>query len=94
MVAVGHEEHDFYKLDTTLGATYALVSQSISKDQLWHERLGHLNLESIKLMLRKNMVYGLPKILVGKCLCKSCLMGKHHWEPFQKGKAWRAQNLL
>ena len=62
-----------------------------SQEQLWHERMGHLNYPTLNVMCKLNMVKGLPKINVDKCLCEACLLGKHHKEKIEKGKAWRAR---
>eukprot|EP01018_Ginkgo_biloba_P029061 Gb_03163 [translate_table: standard] len=40
------------------------------------------------------MVHDLPIILVEKCLCEACVMGKQHREKFFKEKAWRVKNKL
>jgi GAG-pre-integrase domain len=45
---------------------------------LWHKRFGHVNFECLKLMSRKNMVYGPPKIEDKKDICEACALGKIH----------------
>jgi len=61
---------------------------------LWHLRLGHLNFGSLKFLARKNLVDGLPSIDFPNKKCESCILGKKYREPFQKGKAWRANAPL
>ena len=34
------------------------------------------------------MVLGLPSISSTKGVCEGCVLGKHHKEMFDKGKAW------
>jgi len=40
------------------------------------------------------MVIGLPQIQISSQICEECVIGKQHWEPFQKGKSWRARKAL
>jgi hypothetical protein len=53
-----------------------------------------VNFESLKLMSRKNMVYGLPEIEVKKNVCEACALGKTHRDSFSKEKSWRAKAPL
>ena len=44
---------------------------------LWHRRLGHVNLELIKRIARKDLVKGLPKINFSEDMfCDACCQGK------------------
>ncbi|GKE11407.1 integrase, catalytic region, zinc finger, CCHC-type containing protein [Tanacetum coccineum] len=44
---------------------------------LWHQRLSHLNFDTINLLSKKDIVNGLPKLkYVKEQLCSSCEMGK------------------
>ena len=40
------------------------------------------------------MVFGLPSIFSTKGVCEGCVLGKHHREMFNKGKAWHAKEPL
>jgi hypothetical protein len=60
--------------------------------QLWHARLGHLNYG--KMQLLSKMVHGLPNISSPKGVCGRFVLGKHHREMFEKGKAWHAKEPL
>jgi hypothetical protein len=54
--------------------------------QLWHERLGHVNFPTIKKMQSLSLVRGM-KLTFGyqdTSICKGCIMGKHHHQPFPK----------
>lgn len=60
VVAIGHEDYGLYKLDVNniiLDSSYS-ITQSLLKMQLWHQCLGHLNLDNLKMMVNKNMVLG------------------------------------
>ncbi|KAI5339056.1 hypothetical protein L3X38_018328 [Prunus dulcis] len=48
----------------------------------WHRRFGHLNLQSLKLLQQKDMVYGLPEIGNAESICQACAIGKAHREAF------------
>jgi len=55
---------------------------------------GHLNLGSSKYLARNKLVDGLPSVDFPDTKCESCILGKKYREPFQKGKAWRANTTL
>ncbi|KAL3533478.1 hypothetical protein ACH5RR_006999 [Cinchona calisaya] len=61
---------------------------------LWHLRFGHLNFGSLKFLVRKNLVIGLPFINYPNKKCESCILRKKHRDPFPKNKAWRAKKPL
>ena len=46
------------------------------------------------MQLLTKMVDGLPHISSTNGVCESCVLGKHHREMFQKGKAWCAKEPL
>jgi len=62
---------------------------------LWHRRLGHLNHDSIKKMLKHNLVTGLTLNSSAKPdpICEPCLAGKMHANPFLSSNN-RATELL
>ena len=70
--------------------------QAIGQDDTttWHARLGHIGAESLKTMVRKDLVVGLPKLTVEKETCKSCLLGKQARHPFPQTTSYRAQGIL
>ncbi|CAL8077649.1 unnamed protein product [Prunus armeniaca] len=41
---------------------------------MWHRRLGHLNMSSLKLMHEQEMVVGLPEIKAVKGVCEGCVL--------------------
>ena len=61
---------------------------------LWHFRYGHLNFGGLKILQRKSMVTGLPKIVVPSQVCEECVVGKQHHSQFPKSKPWRAKEVL
>src|SRR5579875_1494527 len=63
---------------------------------LWHQRMGHLNVQSLKAL--PSLVSGLDRsILHGDALpntCEGCMMGKQHRHSFPKDGATRASKVL
>ena len=67
-------------------ANAAFSAISSGSLRLWHRRLGHLHLDAIREMVRKDMVSGL-KISSPKTydhVCEGCVVGKSHRLPFPK----------
>ncbi|CAN6586525.1 unnamed protein product [Malus baccata var. baccata] len=58
--------------------------------KLWHKRLGHLNMTSLENLQKHEMVQRIPKMDQCSETCEGCVFGKHHRDPFEAGKAWRA----
>jgi len=71
---------------------YSYVAHVDEISKLWHERLGHLNYGKMKVLSK--MVVGLPHISSSKGVWEGCVLGKHHRDMFDKGKAWRAKEPL
>jgi hypothetical protein len=60
---------------------------------LWHERLGHLNIASLKDL--DAMVDGMNlKEMLLHHICEGCVKGKHQRTSFPKDGATRASQLL
>nr|GEV93610.1 hypothetical protein [Tanacetum cinerariifolium] len=56
---------------------YPMAYASSTKSWLWHQRLSHLNFETINDLAKNNLVSGLPKFKYHKeHLCPSCEQGK------------------
>nr|GFC97815.1 retrovirus-related Pol polyprotein from transposon TNT 1-94 [Tanacetum cinerariifolium] len=55
-----------------------LVDKATSSQAwLWHRRLSHLNFDTINLLLKNDIVVGLPKLkFIKDHLCSSCELGK------------------
>jgi hypothetical protein len=73
----------------------AKASSSKSDLELWHRRFGHLNEQAIKSLHSKGLVKGLD--IEGNedmGLCKGCIYGKQHQEPFPQSGAKRATEIL
>ncbi|GJS92744.1 retrovirus-related pol polyprotein from transposon TNT 1-94 [Tanacetum coccineum] len=54
-----------------------MTKTTLSQAWLWHRHLSHLNFDTINLLLKNNIVNGLPKLkFVKDHLCSSCELGK------------------
>jgi len=60
------------------------LSSIMDDSSLWHQRYGHLNFNSLKVLKTRNMVIGLPTIDAKKNICEGCIMGKIHRLPSRK----------
>ncbi|GAA0159622.1 transmembrane signal receptor [Lithospermum erythrorhizon] len=78
------------------GETEEHCLQTTTKDitTLWHERLGHLNYNSLHNLKNKKMVHGLPEFKSDNLTCNSCVNGKQTRSGFPKEATWRASKPL
>jgi hypothetical protein len=52
---------------------------------IWHKRVGHVNLQRLKLMEKQNLIGGLPKFGIEEAMskvCETCQLGKQARHPF------------
>jgi transposase InsO family protein len=70
------------------------VSAEKEVSKLWHDRYGHLNYGSLKLLSNKRMVHGLPQIDPVDGVCEDCQFGKQHRSSFPSESSWRAKKPL
>lgn len=62
--------------------------------ELWHQRLGHTGYSNLKILQSMNMVLDLPKFVVEKEGCESCILSKHSRDSFPKESETRATKKL
>lgn len=55
--------------------------------KVWHQRFGHLNSKSLKLLKNKKLVHGLPNIQHMK-VCVEYAFGKQSVNPFLVQGTW------
>nr|GFB26881.1 integrase, catalytic region, zinc finger, CCHC-type, peptidase aspartic, catalytic [Tanacetum cinerariifolium] len=77
----GSRGTDLYSItlqDTNCPNPICLMAKVTSSQAwLWHRRLSHLNFDSINLLSKNDIVFGLPKLkFVKDHLCSSCELGK------------------
>lgn len=71
----------------TMKTEQGLRTCSSDSLKLWHQRLGHVNHDRIKQMVRIEAVNGLHFEETKECLfCESCIKGKQHILPFPSGR--------
>lgn len=60
----------------------------------WHRKYGHLNMKSLELLSKNNMVRGMDIKNIGKVDCDICLKGKISALPFPKYSSRFSKNIL
>nr|GEU48708.1 retrovirus-related Pol polyprotein from transposon TNT 1-94 [Tanacetum cinerariifolium] len=78
---VGNRGSDLYIISlqesTSSTPLYLMAKATLTQSWLWHRRLSHLNFDYINLLLKKDIVIGLPKFKYDKDqLCSSCELSK------------------
>jgi transposase InsO family protein len=92
IVATGVESDGIYKFLASVDKkAYIATNSSIS--ELWHQKYGHLNYQSLSMLSKINMVDGLPWIRVSTNVCTRCMVGKQHRDKFERSR-WRASKSL
>lgn len=61
---------------------------------LWHQRYGHLSYKGLKVLQKKQMVHGLPRLEASNIACDDCFIGKQHQSVIPKKSEWRASKIL
>lgn len=83
-----------YKVRMGLKETVCYLSSKSSDSSKWHARLGHINLDTMKSMITRELVTGIPRMEIESKVCGSCLLGKQARHPFPKGTSYRAERIL
>ncbi|KAI5351900.1 hypothetical protein L3X38_004791 [Prunus dulcis] len=94
VIKVKMKSNRCYPLSLMQADQIALKASVTECTWIWHKRLGHLNLRSLKQLREKEMVHGLPHLEDVNGVCAGCQMGKQHRDWFPKEQAWRAKNPL
>lgn len=76
MLKVKRSGNRLYKIIIESGESKCLMATSDELAWLWHSRPGHVNFQAINMMLKNNMVDGLPRIIQPNEVCSGCLMEK------------------
>ena len=79
-------------LDAESPSCLQIITSDVSSK--WHARLGHINFENMRQMVDKELVTGIPKIMVMKKTCVSCLLGKQPRRSFPAATTYRASKKL
>ena len=86
LIAHARREGRMFILDATEvnTAMYAKGLKAESDIELWHKRVGHVNLGKLRSMQTKGAVHGLPRFTSKHPdnVCEACQLGKQHRHPF------------
>ncbi|GJW57564.1 retrovirus-related pol polyprotein from transposon TNT 1-94 [Tanacetum coccineum] len=83
-----------YALDFSCDYIYGLMSSKEESTDVWHQRYGHLYVKGLQLLIKKEMVKGLPIIKEREHTCKGCPLGKQARKSFPMAQAKRAEEKL
>jgi hypothetical protein len=81
LARVKKAENRLYLLTMKLSTMECLLSQAEVVTRRWHERLGHINYQAMK-MSREGLVRGLPDMVSVDHPCGACLEGKQRRSMF------------
>jgi hypothetical protein len=76
------------------GKTVEFSPHQVDLRKLWHERFGHLNYRSLQQLFNQKMVIGIPLVSCRDGVCAGCVLGKHHWDSFDKRASWHTSDPL
>ena len=94
LVKAKRSSNRLYKVHMGIRSNARLNLSSTTESKRWHARLGHINFESLKGMIQKKLVLGIPSINIEKEVCGSCLLGKQARHSFPKSTTYRASDIL
>lgn len=83
-----------YKVLMDIVDTKCLKLSTQEESSRWHARLGHIGASAMKLMMKEQLVVGLPKLSFESETCESCLLGKQARHSFPKSTTFRAEKAL
>jgi hypothetical protein len=94
VVVQARRDKNLYLLNVKVRKDMAHIANSLEESAMfWHERLGHLNMASLKEL--DAMVHGMNlKEVPLHHICEGCMKGKHQITSFPKDGATRASQLL
>ena len=88
IIAHGRREGRMFILDSheMKSAMFAKSTKADSDIELWHKRIGHINLNKLKEMQSKAVIIRLPtfKEKEIESVCETCQFAKQHRHPFPK----------
>jgi len=83
-----------YKVELKTANPVSLLANVNDVSWLWHGRLGHVNFQSLKMLVDKEMAGGIPLIDHPDQVCQSCLAAKQTRCSFPQVSRWRADEPL
>lgn len=94
LVSTTRSKNRLYKVILEVEDIKCLQSIALNESTKWHARLGHIGVETMKLMINKGLVMGMPSITIEKETCMSYLLGKQTRQPFPQKTSYRATQTL
>lgn len=94
MVQTTRSKNRLYKVVLEADTTHCLLTTKATESGKWHARQGHVNTETTKLMINKELVTSVPRIMVEKETCVACLYGKQTRQSFPQSTSFRAKGTL
>ena len=88
LIAKSRKDGHMFILDSNevKSAMFAKGLKTETSIELWHKRIGHINLQRLRAMQTKGVVIGLPTFESKRVdrVCEACQLGKQHRLPFPK----------
>ncbi|KMT17950.1 hypothetical protein BVRB_2g034700 [Beta vulgaris subsp. vulgaris] len=94
LVKTNRLRNRLYKVILEVESVKCLQLTISTESSKWHARLGHVNSKTMKLMINNEVVTGIPRIVVDKETCESCLRGKQTRQSFPQFTSYRASHAL
>lgn len=94
LVEASRSKNRLYKVHMGIKDNVCLFSTEVSESTRWHSRLGHVNYETIRSMVQKELITGIPKLKFEKKICGLCLLGKQTRQVFPAATSYRADKIL
>lgn len=76
------------------GLKYLQHASLGDESSTWHARLVHIGTETMRSMMKKSIVTGIPELSLDKEICQACMMGKQTRKSFPKATSYRATQVL
>ncbi len=82
LITKGENNGRMFILDVSMPEVNSMLfthGKGVGDIGIWHKRVGHVNLQGLKLMEKQNLVGGLPKFGIEEVMskvCETCQLGK------------------
>nr|KYP75006.1 Retrovirus-related Pol polyprotein from transposon TNT 1-94 [Cajanus cajan] len=88
------KKNRMYKLELKIVQDECMQLDLEDEAMKWHLRFGHLHFGGLTELVKKEMVFGLPKMEFEKKFCEECVIGKHARTSFPRSSEYRAKEQL
>lgn len=96
IIATAVRRNRLYEIEILIeDDAFAGTSSKQGNFELWHQRMGHLNITDLRKLSYNEMVLGIPQLTVDKSMfCEPCVLGKQTRKPFSKDHDPRSNRPL